>query len=207
MWDLARDWIHVPCIGRWILYRWTSREVLHELLNILFINYSFCLFQPEVISFTCYQKFYLMYSYNRQKTKKSQNPVPGMLVYSNSSYLLLFISKLCLTLFDHINCSPISSSVHGIFQARILEWFAISFSRESSLLGDRTCVSCLSWSILYWWVTRKMILLGAIKKKGKKWQNYQPCSYFVSHSLLLTVFKSAIYWFSQLPFFMNSSFV
>ena len=148
MWDLARDWIHVPCIGRWILYRWTSREVLHELLNILFINYSFCLFQPEVISFTCYQKFYLMYSYNRQKTKKSQNPVPGMLVYSNSSYLLLFISKLCLTLFDHINCSPISSSVHGIFQARILEWFAISFSRGSSQARDWIWVSCIAGGFL-----------------------------------------------------------
>ena len=34
----------------------------------------------------------------------------------------------CLTLYDPINCSPPGSSVHGIFQARILEWVAISFS-------------------------------------------------------------------------------
>ena len=35
----------------------------------------------------------------------------------------------CLTLCDTMDCSPRGSSVHGIFQARILEWIAISFSR------------------------------------------------------------------------------
>ena len=38
-------------------------------------------------------------------------------------------------------CSPPDSSVHGILQARILEWVAISFSRGSSQLRDRTQVS------------------------------------------------------------------
>ena len=37
-----------------------------------------------------------------------------------------------LTLCDPMDCSPPGSSVHGIFQARILEWVAISFSRGSS---------------------------------------------------------------------------
>ena len=40
-----------------------------------------------------------------------------------------------------MDCSPPSSSVHGIFQARILEWVAISFSRASSQPRDRTQVS------------------------------------------------------------------
>ena len=40
--------------------------------------------------------------------------------------------QLCLTLCDPIDCSPPGSSVHGISQARILEWVAISFSRGSS---------------------------------------------------------------------------
>ena len=38
-------------------------------------------------------------------------------------------AQLCLTLCDPMDCSPSGSSVHGIFQARILEWVAISFSR------------------------------------------------------------------------------
>ena len=45
---------------------------------------------------------------------------------------------------DTTDCCPPSSSVHGIFQARRLEWVAISYSRGSSRPRDRTCVSCVS---------------------------------------------------------------
>ena len=45
-------------------------------------------------------------------------------------------TELCLTLCSPIDCSPPGSSVHGMFQARILEWVAISFSRESSRPRD-----------------------------------------------------------------------
>ena len=51
----------------------------------------------------------------------------------------LFISvieKSCLTLCDPMDCSLPGSSVHGIFQAEILEWVAISFSRGSSRPRD-----------------------------------------------------------------------
>ena len=58
---------------------------------------------------------------------------------------------LCAQLFSHVwffcdhrDCSPPGSSVHGISQARILEWVVISFSRGSSLPRDRTCLSCVS---------------------------------------------------------------
>ena len=42
------------------------------------------------------------------------------------------VAQLCPTLCNPVDCSPPGSSVHGILQARILEWVAISFSRESS---------------------------------------------------------------------------
>ena len=51
------------------------------------------------------------------------------------------VAQLCLTLCDPMDCSLPGSSVHEIFQARILEWVAISFSRGSSQPGDRTWVS------------------------------------------------------------------
>ena len=38
------------------------------------------------------------------------------------------VAKSCLTLSDPVDCSPPGSSVHGIFQARVLEWGAIAFS-------------------------------------------------------------------------------
>ena len=46
------------------------------------------------------------------------------------------VTQSCLTLCDPVDCSPPGSSVHGILQARILEWVAISFSRGSSQPGS-----------------------------------------------------------------------
>ena len=51
------------------------------------------------------------------------------------------VAQSCPTLCDPMDCSPPGSSIHGIFQARILEWVAISFSRGSSRPKDRTQVS------------------------------------------------------------------
>ena len=52
--------------------------------------------------------------------------------------------QLCPTLCYPMDCSPPGSSVHGIFQARILEWVAIAYSEGSSLPRDQTWVSCIS---------------------------------------------------------------
>ena len=64
---------------------------------------------------------------------------------------LLFrsVAQSCVTLCGPMDCSPSVSSVHGISQARILEWFVISFSRGSSQPRDWTCVSCIGREILY----------------------------------------------------------
>ena len=48
----------------------------------------------------------------------------------------LLVAKSCLTLCDPINYSQTDSSIHGIFQARILEWVAISFSSSTEKLED-----------------------------------------------------------------------
>ena len=53
------------------------------------------------------------------------------------------IAQPCPTLCDSVDYSIPDSSVHGILQARILEWVAISFSRGSSQPRDRTLVSCM----------------------------------------------------------------
>ena len=53
----------------------------------------------------------------------------------------VLVAKSCLTLCDPMDCSLPGSSVHGIFQARVLERVAISFSRGSSRLRDGTRVS------------------------------------------------------------------
>ena len=50
----------------------------------------------------------------------------------------------CQILCDPMDCSPPGSSVHGIFQARKLEWVVVLSSRESFWPRDRTCISCVS---------------------------------------------------------------
>ena len=63
---------------------------------------------------------------------------------SSSCYCSCSVSQSCLTLWDSMDCSPPGCSVLGIFQARILEWVATSFSRGSSWSRDQICVSCVS---------------------------------------------------------------
>ena len=63
------------------------------------------------------------------------------------------VAKSCPTLWDLMVCSPPGSSVHGILQARILEWVAISFSMGSFWPKDWTSVSCIGRRILYHWAT------------------------------------------------------
>ena len=65
------------------------------------------------------------------------------------------VTQSCPTLCDLLDCSPPGSSVHGIFQARILEWVDYPFSRGSSQPRDRTQVSCTAGSFFTSWVTRE----------------------------------------------------
>ena len=63
------------------------------------------------------------------------------------------VAQSCLTLCDPMDCSLPGSSLHRILQARILEWVAISFSRGSSRLRDRTQISCTAGRHFNLWVT------------------------------------------------------
>ena len=58
----------------------------------------------------------------------------------------------CLTICDPVDCSPPGSSVHGILQARTLEWVVVPSSRGPSRSRDRTqvsYVSCVGRWVLY----------------------------------------------------------
>ena len=78
------------------------------------------------------------------------HPVPGHKL--SISLIELWVCVLCASVvsdsYDSMDCSPPGSSVHGIVQERILEWVAIPFSRGSSWLRDRTCVSCIGRRVI-----------------------------------------------------------
>ena len=58
-------------------------------------------------------------------------------------YMFYYTAQLCPTL-----CDPMDYTVHGILQARILEWVAIPFSRGSSQPRDLTQASCIAGGFL-----------------------------------------------------------
>ena len=80
-----------------------------------------------------------------------------------------------------MDCNPPGSSVHGILQARILDWVAISFSRGPSPARDQTCISCTAGKPFPIWASReegtwyvradlleKALILGKIEGKRRR---------------------------------------
>ena len=94
---------------------------------------------------------------------------------------------LCLTLCDPMDYSPPGSSDHGISQARILEWVAISSSRGSSQPWDRTHISCIGRQILYHCATweTQVPCISFILVKRKMWKDPGLPLNLVEHSWLL----------------------
>ena len=81
-------------------------------------------------------------------------------------HMYVLVTQLCPTLCKLMDCSPSGSSVHGILQARILEWIAIPFSRGCFWPRDQTWVFCTAgrfftilatskvhWSLYRLWLT------------------------------------------------------
>ena len=107
-------------------------------------------------------------SFPRQTMQQHSNPnlYPNHYCWRSQSWMSLWrptrppeseVAQSCPTLCDPMDCSPPGSSVHGIHQARILEWIAISFSRGSSQPRDRTQVSHIVGRCFNLWASRKTL--------------------------------------------------
>ena len=86
----------------------------------------------------------------KQKKKKQLKQFDQLAIQRESE-----VAQSCLTLCDPRDCSLPGFSVHGIFQARILEWVTISFSRKSSRPRDRARVSHIGGRCFNLWATRE----------------------------------------------------
>ena len=78
-----------------------------------------------------------------------------MRMFANPTVTCVCVQS-CLTLCDPMDYSRPVSSVHGIFQVRILEWVAISSSKGSSWSRDWTHISWIGRWIITHWITRDM---------------------------------------------------
>ena len=103
-----------------------------------------------------------IFSEKEKNVKKYIIQSPGSLISYIYIHTHIYIMKVkvlvtqsCLTLCGPMDCSLLGSSVHGIFQARILEWVAISFSRGSSHFREWTRVSHIAGRFFTIWATRE----------------------------------------------------
>ena len=90
-----------------------------------------------------------------------------------------------------MDCSLPGSSVHGIFQARILEWAAIPFSTRSSQPRDRTQVSCIGGQILYLLCCqgspRRIFVIVVVQSPSRVWLFVIPWTAAFQASLSFTI--------------------
>ena len=90
------------------------------------------------------------------------------------------VAQSCLTLFDPMDWSLPGSSVHGIFQARVLEWVAMPSCRGSSWLRDRIQISHIAGGCFTIWATREAHedVINTVKKKKKRFAQRKCSSVF-----------------------------
>ena len=110
---------------------------LGSCLRIIFWNISW------IWSFLCLLPINFVFLYPRE------GKWPLWIIMIQKDYVL--VAESCMTLCDPIDCSPSGSSVHGILQARIMEWAAIPFSRETSQPRDWTLVSRITGRFFTVW--------------------------------------------------------
>ena len=104
------------------------------------------------------------------------------------------VAQSCPTLCDPVDCSLPGSCVHGILQARILEWVAISFSRGSCRPRDRTQVSRIGHRCFNLWATREVPWYVGVPPN---------CS-ILKRNLIIFLWGSALDYF--LPKTLNKAF-
>ena len=116
-----------PLHYRQILCPWATRKATHPCPSKNF----------KILNFSKHFKYHI------SQTSQSLDELEGE------------VAQLCPTLCDPMDCNLLGFSVHGILQARILEWIAISFSKRSSRPRDRTRVSRIGGRRFNLWATRE----------------------------------------------------
>ena len=91
------------------------------------------------------------------KGKRSGCILPSFSLFSVS------VAQSCLTLCDSMDCSPPGPSVHGTFQARILEWVAMPSSRRSSWPRNGTRVSHIAGRFFTIWAIKEAPIVYLLK--------------------------------------------
>ena len=101
---------------------------------------------------------------DQEDTSEMRSAGGGTWVEAYKSPIKVKVSQSCLTPCHSMDYSLPGSSVHGILQARILEWVAFPISRVSSRPKDRTQVFCITGRFFTMWATREANVILNNKK-------------------------------------------
>ena len=107
-----------------------------------------------------------------------------LLILSWSLKVKSEVAQSCPTLCDPVDCDLLGFSVHGILEARILEWIAISFPRGSSQPRDQTQVSRIGGRRFNLWATRETSIRVFSNESTlhMRWPKYWSFSFSISPS-------------------------
>ena len=116
---------------------------------------QFCKTEPLICEIWCYLQ---VFTVRIKLNPRIPNWCPRIAWWCGSLLLTLKLGlrtpKSCVRLCDSVDCRLPGSSLHGILQARILEWIATPFFRESSWPRAQTRVSCTAGRFFNIWATR-----------------------------------------------------
>ena len=119
-------------------------------MSLALITSYFVYNMASIIPLTVKFEPCLLVFYFESVEKFSWYPLPSWLKKTYFGCMYVKVAQSCLTLCDLMDCT-----LHGILQAKILEWVAFSFSRGSSQPRDRTQVFCTAGGFLTSWATRE----------------------------------------------------
>ena len=100
-----------------------------------------------------------------------------------------------------MDCSPQGFSVHGILQARILEWVAIPFSRRSPWPRDQAQVPCIAGRFVIIWATREASIHGVAESNTAEWLTQESRYLYWHNSLYLGQLIGC--WYKKYHIFSN----
>ena len=130
-------WVQSINVNTWEIEVWS---VLHTSFCFTYIhtwNAQWAFHKSEFVISSWTQPWYYRFCF-----VSAGRPLKVFRTYS----VYVLGHRSCAALWETVDCSPPGSSVHGILQARVLEWVASSSSRGSSRCGDWTL------HLLHWWM-------------------------------------------------------
>ena len=139
------------CFGRQVVFQMLNSRCNQTYSTALYLSRPSCplptRWAPSLKEASRKGFSWTTHSQERQRRKRpgEQSLLPNQVLVAQS----------CLTLYNPMDCSQPDSSVHGILQARKLEWVAIPFSRGSSWPRDQSWVSGIAGRFFTVWATRK----------------------------------------------------